>query len=102
MGDADLISALHPTPAVGGYPSDIAVHEIQRLEPFRRGWYAAPVGWVSRTGAEFAVAIRSGLVHGNTVSVYSGAGIVSGSVPAEEWEEIEAKIGDFQKVVRPA
>lgn len=102
VGDADLISALHPTPAVGGYPSDIAVHEIQRLEPFRRGWYAAPVGWVSRTGAEFAVAIRSGLVHGNTVSVYSGAGIVSGSVPAEEWEEIEAKIGDFQKVVRPA
>ena len=99
VGDAEILTALHPTPAVGGAPSENARAEIPRLEPFRRGWYAGPVGWIGEDAAEFAVAIRSGLVRGPTVSVYSGAGIVTGSVPAEEWAEIENKIADFRKVV---
>jgi menaquinone-specific isochorismate synthase len=96
--DADLLRQLHPTPAVGGYPRENALAEIPALEPFCRGWYAAPIGWVSSEEAEFAVAIRSGLVQGDTVSVYSGAGIVEGSVPDLEWQEIENKISDFVKV----
>ena len=60
VGDAELLKTLHPTPAVGGYPTDRAIREIAKLEPFDRGWYAGPVGWVGRDGAEFAVAIRSG------------------------------------------
>ncbi|MDQ3941528.1 MAG: chorismate-binding protein, partial [Actinomycetota bacterium] len=44
---------------------------------------------------EFAVGIRSGLVRGRTLALFSGAGIVAGSVPDEEWAEIEQKIGDF-------
>lgn len=100
-GDASLLESLHPTPAVGGFPSENARMEIRRLEPFRRGWYAAPVGWVSAEACEFAVAIRSGLVQGDEVLVYSGAGIVEGSVPAEEWDEIENKISDFRKVTAP-
>ena len=98
--DADLLDRLHPTPAVGGYPRENALREIPQLEPFCRGWYAAPVGWVSEDASEFAVAIRSGLVQGRKVSVYSGAGIVQGSVPKEEWDEIENKISDFVKVTQ--
>jgi menaquinone-specific isochorismate synthase len=100
VDDATLLACLHPTPAVGGAPRDIALREIPRLEPFSRGWYAAPVGWFSATDAEFAVAIRSGLVQERRVNIYSGAGIVAGSVPAEEWQEIEAKISDFVTVTR--
>lgn len=98
--DADLLQALHPTPAVGGFPKANALKEIQNLEPFRRGWYAAPVGWFDLQSTEFAVAIRSGLVHGKTVLVYSGAGIVPGSKAEAEWEEIENKISDFVKVTQ--
>ncbi|MDA0323865.1 MAG: isochorismate synthase [Verrucomicrobia bacterium] len=98
VSDGEIMRSLHPTPAVGGYPSEVAVAEIERLEPFVRGWYAAPLGWVGATATEFAVAIRSGLVQGDSVSVYSGAGIVSGSVPDDEWLEIENKIVDFVKV----
>ena len=97
---ADLLSSLHPTPAVGGYPRENALREIRRLEPFSRGWYASPVGWVSENACEFAVAIRSGLVQDSKVSVYSGAGIVAGSDPREEWQEIENKISDFVKVTQ--
>ena len=99
VGDAELLGALHPTPAVGGYPSDRAIREIEEREPFDRGWYGGPVGWVGRDRAEFAVAIRSGLVEGSTLSVFAGAGIVAGSVPGEEWEELDYKIGHFTQAL---
>jgi len=95
IGDAELLKALHPTPAVGGYPTDRALREITDREPFDRGWYAGPVGWVGHDRAEFAVAIRSGLVDGSTLSLFAGAGIVSGSVPGEEWDELDYKISHF-------
>ena len=69
------------------------------IEPFDRGWYAGPVGWMSSEAADFAVAIRSGLVSGNRLMLYSGAGIVRGSDPDKEWAEIEQKIGDFIRVL---
>ncbi len=96
--DAEVLAALHPTPAVGGYPKDRALEEIRALEPFDRGWYAGPVGWFGSGDAEFAVGIRSGLVRGGTLALYSGAGIVVGSTPEGEWAEIEQKISDFTKV----
>lgn len=99
----DLLDALHPTPAVGGTPTAPALARIAATEPFDRGWYAGPIGWVSRDDAEFAVAIRSGLVRdteaGSALDLYSGAGIVRGSDPATEWAEIEDKIVDFARVL---
>jgi menaquinone-specific isochorismate synthase len=100
VSDDEILRALHPTPAVGGAPRANALRELPRLEPFSRGWYAAPVGTFGADDAEFAVAIRSGLVHGRDVNVYSGAGIVAGSEPGREWQEIENKISDFVKVTR--
>ena len=71
---------------------------IRELEPFDRGWYAAPVGWVGLDSTEFAVAIRSGLVVDETLSLYTGAGIVPGSTPQEEWAEIENKMTSFAEI----
>jgi menaquinone-specific isochorismate synthase len=99
VSDWDVLEALHPTPAVGGHPKGEALTEIRASEPFDRGWYAGPVGWVSGDAAEFAVGIRSGLVSGRTLQLFSGAGIVAGSVPGEEWAEIEQKIGDFTRIL---
>ncbi|NLF56933.1 MAG: isochorismate synthase [Candidatus Hydrogenedens sp.] len=98
--DAALLAALHPTPAVGGVPRRAALDWIAREEPFDRGLYAAPVGWIAADSAEFCVAIRSGLVKGNTLTVYNGAGIVPGSEPAAEWREIETKMRNFIRVLR--
>lgn len=99
VGDIDLLSALQPTPAVGGYPARIAVRELARIEPFDRGWYAGPIGWVGKAGAEFAVAIRSGLAEGSKLSVYAGAGIVQGSAADKEWQELDNKIRHFTRVL---
>ncbi len=94
-----LLEALHPTPAVGGYPRAVAMEAIRAWEPFDRGWYTGPIGWMSSRTAEFAVAIRCGLVAKHYLYLYSGAGLVEGSVPELEWEEIEHKISDFVNVL---
>ena len=99
VDNAELINKLHPTPAVGGFPREAAIAQIAALEPFDRGWYAGPVGWVDKDSAEFAVAIRSGLVSENKLYLYAGAGIVPGSFPDKEWEEIESKIANFIKAL---
>jgi menaquinone-specific isochorismate synthase len=88
----DLVERLHPTPAVGGTPREPAVAAIARLEPFERGLYAGPQGWVDhRGGGEFFVGIRSALVDGHTATVYAGAGIVAGSTPEKEFAETDLK-----------
>lgn len=96
--DSTILSLLHPTPAVGGVPKEAAMQHIMDLEPFCRGWYAAPVGWISRDNAEFSVGIRSALVNGKITNLYSGAGLVRGSDPDLEWEEVEQKIGDIMAI----
>ena len=93
--DEKILAVLHPTPAVGGYPRNIALKYIDEIESFSRGWYAAPIGWIGINKSEFAVAIRSGLVAGSELSIFTGAGIVEGSVAGEEWQEIERKAESF-------
>ncbi|MFC1766852.1 chorismate-binding protein, partial [Planctomycetota bacterium] len=56
------LRSLHPSAAVLGYPRDIAWQTLRVQESFSRGWYAGPIGWVTRDRAEFAVAIRSALL----------------------------------------
>ncbi len=90
--DADLLKTLHPTPAVGGWPRDEALAYLSACEPFQRGLYAAPVGWISPEGSEWLVAIRSALLDGPTLHLYSGAGIVDGSQADQEWQELDRKL----------
>ncbi|MFM7132843.1 MAG: isochorismate synthase MenF [Planctomycetota bacterium] len=96
--DADLVAALHPTPAVAGAPVAAAIAALREFEPFDRGLYAGPVGVVSRDGAELAVAIRSARIDGDRLTAFAGAGIVDGSDPAEEWRETGHKLLAFERL----
>ncbi|MBX2820262.1 MAG: isochorismate synthase [Rhodothermaceae bacterium] len=97
--DIDILKNLHPTSAVGGFPTQEAIDTIEEMEPFDRGWYAGPVGWIGQNSAEFSVAIRSALATQKTISLFSGAGIVKGSVPQKEWLEVEQKNCNLIKVL---
>lgn len=102
VDDPAVLRALHPTPAVGGKPAGAALDWLARVEPFDRGWYTGPVGWVSPDAAEFAVALRCGLAAGSRLCLFSGAGIVADSDPASEWDEIESKLSTFLAILRSA
>ncbi|QVL56736.1 MAG: isochorismate synthase [Simkaniaceae bacterium] len=96
MDDSALIQALHPTPAVGGSPRKEAFQEIKNRENFDRGWYAAPIGWVSPKEAHHLVGIRSALIEKNVLCLFAGTGIVMGSIPSKEWDELEHKIKQYK------
>jgi len=88
----DLVSALHPTPAVGGLPPEAARRLIRETESFERGWYAGPVGWFDADGdGTFTVGIRSAVTSGEQVTMFAGNGLVRDSDPDEEWDELQLK-----------
>ena len=99
ISDYRILDTLHPSAAVLGYARDRAWSRLRAEESFDRGWYAAPVGWIGRDAAEFAVAIRSALAHGNILDLYAGAGIVRGSDPQQEWNEILSKMNHFHEAL---
>jgi salicylate biosynthesis isochorismate synthase/menaquinone-specific isochorismate synthase len=87
-----LAAALHPTPAVGGWPREAADTLIDELEAMERGWYAGAVGWIDSQGdGEFAVALRCGLLWEDGARLYAGVGVMPDSDPARELEETEIK-----------
>ncbi|KAH0662945.1 hypothetical protein KY290_030233 [Solanum tuberosum] len=95
-----ILSSMHPTPAVCGYPTEDAWTFISETEMFDRGMYAGPVGWFGGEESEFAVGIRSALVEkGLGALIYAGTGIVEGSDSSLEWEELELKTSQHLSVV---
>lgn len=87
-----LAVALHPTPAVCGYPTELAHAAIGHIEPFERGYYTGTVGWCDVNGdGQWAVTIRCAEADENSLRLFAGAGIVVGSKPESELAETEAK-----------
>ncbi|WP_454009473.1 isochorismate synthase [Aeromonas sp. Marseille-Q7275] len=101
--DASVLSLacqLHPTPALCGYPTDLAREFIREQEPFRRALFSGIVGWCDSQGnGEWAVVIRCGVLDGHQVELFAGAGIVAGSDPAMEWAETGTKLGTMLKAL---
>jgi menaquinone-specific isochorismate synthase len=93
----DVAEALHPTAAVAGTPRAAAQQLIEQLEPFDRGRYAGPVGWIGADGdGEWAIALRGGQLGSDQITAYAGCGIVAESEPSAELAETDLK---FQPII---
>lgn len=97
--DERCLHLLQPTAAVAGLPRTPARAWIEQHEPFTREWYAGSAGYLSRQQSEFCVALRSAKVDGKTLRLYAGAGIVSGSDPEQEWQEIDNKAAGLRTLL---
>ncbi len=101
----DLVRALAPTPAVGGFPRDAALALIERVEGFDRGRYAGSVGWVDSAGdGTWAVALRCAEFSADRrcARLVAGGGIVADSEPLAELAETQAKFqAMLSAIVRP-
>jgi len=92
ISSLELALALHPTPAVCGYPAENAKHAINELENYQRNLFTGFVGWSDENGdGEWAVTIRCAEINDSHITVYAGAGIVEGSNPEKETLETKAK-----------
>ena len=89
-----LISRLHPTPAVAGYPINESVQMIEELELHQRELYTGFIGDTQ----EVYVNLRCAQIFKNGIKLYAGCGINSQSDFEREWQETELKmrvIGDL-------
>lgn len=82
----ELVEALHPTAAVAGTPTRVAVAAIAELEPFDRERYAGAVGWIDAAGdGEWVIALRcaqlgeAGRGSGARAGADAGAGAGAGA-----------------------
>jgi menaquinone-specific isochorismate synthase len=100
----DLLTSLHPTAAVAGTPTDEAVAVLGALEPFDRGRYSGPVGWVGADGdGEWAIALRCAQVYPDgKVTAWAGAGIVADSDPEHELVETRMKFRPIVEAFAPS
>jgi menaquinone-specific isochorismate synthase len=98
----DLVGTLHPTPAVGGVPTEAARSLIARLEPGSRGRYAGPVGYMDAAGdGKWMLGIRSVSILDRTARLAAGVGIVDGSEPAVELAETNLKFNAVLDALAP-
>ncbi|MFQ5515009.1 MAG: isochorismate synthase MenF [Myxococcota bacterium] len=99
----DLVSRLHPTPAVAGTPRNAALDLIRKHEPFDRGWYAGPLGWLDAAGdGDFIVALRCGVIGAGTARLFAGAGLVASSDPIRETAETTLKLNALREALESA
>ncbi|MGH2839248.1 MAG: isochorismate synthase [Solirubrobacteraceae bacterium] len=95
-----LAGLLHPTPAVGGEPFEVAEPLIPALEGLDRGWYAGPIGWTdTNEDGEFCVALRCALLSDRVARCYAGVGVVRDSDPAAELAETDVKLAALLPVL---
>jgi menaquinone-specific isochorismate synthase len=96
----DIAAVLHPTAAVAGTPTLVARKLIGELEPFDRGRYAGPVGWIGADGdGEFAIALRGAQLSDGQITAYAGCGIVAESEPEAELTETELKFKPIREAL---
>ncbi len=100
---ADALDALHPTPAVCGFPRAEARAFIAEVEPFDRGLYAGAFGWMDAHGnGRFDVALRCALLHDRRALLFAGAGLTAESDADIEWAETERKLTALRQALKEA
>ncbi|MCB1149749.1 MAG: chorismate-binding protein [Chlamydiia bacterium] len=91
----ELVAALHPTPALGGFPKQEAWRWLEEYaKRIPRGRYGAPAGVLRAGGREMScyVAIRGMQWNANGFHIGAGCGVVKASRAENELAEIERKM----------
>jgi len=97
---SSLISALHPTPSVGGLPRTEAIDFITHTEKHNRAFYTGFLGTVQQNqNIQLYVNLRCMQLLPTSILLYSGAGITNASKPENEWIETENKLQTLKQVI---
>ena len=92
-----IISELHPTPAVCGFPKEFCQNAILEFEDHSRSFYAGYIKVETDETIQYFVNLRCAEIFQNAALLYVGGGITAGSSPEKEWQETELKAGAVLK-----
>ena len=95
----DAAQALHPTPAVGGVPKQMALDYIGRHEQLDRSLYSGFLGVVSPDQTSLFVNLRCMSIQDHMATVYVGGGITEKSDPQGEWQEVLQKANTMGRIL---
>jgi len=104
-GLRDVLSILHPTPAVCGLPKNDAKQFIVQNEGYSREYYTGFLGELhmqdvkGKVISDMYVNLRCMKLNGNEVALYVGGGVTKDSDPEKEWEETVRKTETMKKVL---
>ncbi|CAM3289927.1 isochorismate synthase [Flavobacterium longum] len=96
----DIVTVLHPTPAVCGYPKAEAMAFIAQHEGYDRKFYSGFLGTITPDSADLYVNLRCMELHEKTAHLYIGCGITKDSNPEKEFEETANKALTMKKILR--
>ncbi len=98
-----LFNGTFPAGTLSGTPKPKALELLTRYEPCMRGFYGGAVGFIHPNGnMNLAIIIRSAFSSDNMLRYQAGAGIVLDSIPENELEEVNNKLGAMRKAIRCA
>lgn len=92
-----VISELHPTPAVCGFPKEFCKNAISEFEDHSRSFYAGYIKVETDETIQYFVNLRCAEIFQNAALLYVGGGITAYSSPEKEWQETELKAGAVLK-----
>lgn len=95
----DAAQALHPTPAVGGVPKQMALDFIGFHEQLDRSLYSGFLGTVSPEQTSLYVNLRCMSIQDYMATVYVGGGITEKSDPQDEWQEVLQKANTMGRIL---
>lgn len=101
----EVLAILHPTPAVCGFPKEVAEKFILKNEGYHREYYAGFLGEFNldiekqENNTDLYVNLRCMKVENNEVNLYVGCGITKDSIPEKEWLETVNKSKTIKKVL---
>ena len=95
----DAAKALHPTPAVGGVPKQMALDYIGRHEQLDRLLYSGFLGVISPYQTNLYVNLRCMSIQDHMATVYVGGGITEKSDAQDEWQEVLQKANMMGRIL---
>ncbi|MBB77952.1 MAG: hypothetical protein CL844_02990 [Crocinitomicaceae bacterium] len=95
----ELVSLLHPTPAVSGFPRNESIKLIKKVEKHKRQFYSGLIGLHNRQNSDIFVNLRCAQVFDQFIVLYLGGGYTKSSIIINEWDETEFKANTLLNVI---
>lgn len=96
----DLLSLLHPTPAVCGLPKEEAYRFILENEGYDRRYYSGFVGWLDpEERTDLYVNLRCMNMQDKKLTLYAGGGLLASSELKDEFQETEKKMQTMKNII---
>ncbi len=96
----ELLAKTFPAGTLSGAPKFKAMELIDQYEPSARSFYGGAIGFMGFNGScNHAIMIRTLLSKNNTLVYQAGAGVVAASIPENELQEVNNKLGALKKAI---